>query len=222
MNETATIYAEDAWGVRSRVSWGAIFAGVFVAFAVWVFLTVLGLALGLSMAQSARGDTLAAGAGIWTMVTMLVALFCGGCVTTRCSAGESKTEAVIYGVILWGVVFLLTMWVSAVALRSGWGNVMSSPSDTSAAASTIDWDQLAREANLSQEQIDQVRAMLPGVVERDISPLAAWWWLAGIAVSLLAAVAGTLSGAGPNVIGRFTGRQTTVPAGGRSIAAPMP
>src|SRR5262245_32957664 len=187
MNETQTIYAEDTSAVQSRVSWGAIFAGVFVAFAAWVFLSVLGLALGLSVAQSARGETLAAGAGIWSIVTLLVALFCGGCVTTRCSAGESKTEALIYGIILWGVVFMLTMWVSATVVRSGWGLTMTSPSDAPAAADRpIDWDALAREAKLTPAQVEQIRVMLPPTFQRgEITPLAAWWMLAGIAVSLL-------------------------------------
>jgi hypothetical protein len=72
-----------------RVSWGGVFGGVLVALGFLLLMTALGVAVGISAAQPGETDagTLGAGAGIWAGVTLLVALFIGGWVSTRIGAG---------------------------------------------------------------------------------------------------------------------------------------
>jgi hypothetical protein len=215
MNDSA-IQTQDVFQVRSRVSWGAIFAGTFVALTVYVLLSVLGLALGLSVAPQASGDALASSAGIWAIVTGLLALFSGGCVTTRCTAGETRTEAVIYGVILWGVMLVLTLWITGSILRTGFTAALGTANVAArAAGERPDWDRISREANLSQQQVDELRAALPSTNEvRTIASETAWWSLAGLALSLLASVAGAFVGAGPTMmLGGLSIRRTTVVSG---------
>ena len=38
-------------------------------------------------------------------------MFFGGWATSRLAVGESKLEAVLYGLILWGVLFLGLVWL---------------------------------------------------------------------------------------------------------------
>ena len=59
-----------------RLKWGAVFAGLVVALALQVVLTLLGTAIGLSAVgpgTSARG--IGIGAGIWMIVTALIAVW---------------------------------------------------------------------------------------------------------------------------------------------------
>jgi hypothetical protein len=57
---------EDILPVRSRISWGAIFAGAVIALAIYLVLTVLGAAVGLSLTNTTvRGSTLWWSAVIW-------------------------------------------------------------------------------------------------------------------------------------------------------------
>src|SRR5690606_7383185 len=69
-------------GVIGRASWGAILAGTVTAIASQIVLTVLGLAIGLTVVDpSANQQGFGLGAGIWWLITGLVSLFLGGLVT---------------------------------------------------------------------------------------------------------------------------------------------
>jgi len=205
MADVPKVQADDVLPVGSRVSWGALFAGVFVALAVWVLLSTLGMALGLSLADRAQGETLAVGGGIWAILTVLIALFCGGCVTAQVTAGETKGEAVIYGVILWGVTFALLMLLTGSVVRGGFAAVLGASNlAASAQGRSVDWERVARENQLSQEQVDKIKAALPtGEQVRARSSEAAWWSLAGIVLSMLAAIGGSLAGSGPTPLLRI-------------------
>src|SRR5689334_1973304 len=110
MATTEAVHTRDAIPVFSRISWGALLAGLFVTLAVFVLLSTLGVAIGISSADAAGRETIAVGAGVWAVVTALVAFACGGCVVSRFTAGESKMEAVVYGVVLWGAAFAMILW----------------------------------------------------------------------------------------------------------------
>ncbi len=101
---TLGIGVQDLLAVRSRVSWGAIFAGLVTAITVYTLLGALGAAVGLSAAGAVSGSSLMTGAAIWALLSMLIALFLGGYVTSQVTAGESHGEAALYGVLLWGTL----------------------------------------------------------------------------------------------------------------------
>jgi hypothetical protein len=54
-------------------------------------------------------------------VTLLLAMFFGGWATSRLAVGESKLEAVLYGIILWGALFLGLVWLFSAGVRTGFG-----------------------------------------------------------------------------------------------------
>lgn len=112
--------ASDLLAVKSRVSWGAIAAGAMVALTIYLILSMLGVALGIEIAMMRNHSTeLAAGTAIYAILTLLLAMFFGGWATSRLAVGESKVEAVLYGLILWGVLFLGMVWLAGVGLRTG-------------------------------------------------------------------------------------------------------
>lgn len=106
-----------------KLSWGALFGGIFVTLGVWLLLTVLGLAVGLSSIDPESPRTLRSagmGAGIWTAIVPLVALFFGGLVAARCAGIVDRVTGSLHGAVLWGVttiasVVLMGMIVAGLA-----------------------------------------------------------------------------------------------------------
>jgi hypothetical protein len=123
---TTSLKATDLLAVKSRVSWGAIAAGAMVALAIYFLLTLLGLAIGLEMiARRPVDQGLGIGAVLYSLLTLLLSMFLGGWATSRLAVGETKLEAILYGVILWGVLFLGMFWLIGAGIRVGFGAVVS-------------------------------------------------------------------------------------------------
>ena len=134
MAETVRPSTIDMMPVRSRVSWGAIAAGAMVAVAVYFLLTLLGIAVGLEVSASRSDVNLGAGAALWSILTLLLAMFLGGWATSRLAVGETKLEAVLYGVILWGVLFIGMFWLFGIGVRIGFGAMMGMASGATSMA----------------------------------------------------------------------------------------
>jgi len=121
MAETSIPNPVDILSVRSRVSWGAIAAGAMVALSLYIFFTMLGVALGIEVAIRGADQNLGTGAAIYSILALLIAMFFGGWATSRLAVGESKLEAVLYGLILWGVLFMGMVWLLSAGIRTGFG-----------------------------------------------------------------------------------------------------
>lgn len=103
-------------GTVRRLSWGAIFAGVVIAVAVQLILGILGTGIGLSMVDPSDGTTPGAagfgiGAGLYWLVTTVVALGAGGYTAARASGATEKFDALIHGLVVWGVTLILTLYL---------------------------------------------------------------------------------------------------------------
>lgn len=216
MADAATIRPEDVMPVESRVSWGAIFAGAVVALATYLVLTMLGAAVGLSISSNMDADNLGTAAAIWAVASTAIALFFGGWITSQCCVGETKTEAFMHGLIMWGVVFAMLLWLVGSGLSLGFNAMVGMANVREAAAGPMtseDWQATARRAGVPQEQIDQwsqSAANAPQAARQEVadpaqrqeniqtSSAVAWWTFAGTLLSMAAAIGGALVGAGPN------------------------
>lgn len=215
MAESVSIRTEDVMPVRSRVSWGPIFAGATLALGVYLVLTLVGGAIGLSVSDNVKGGTLGTGAAVWAVLTTVVALFAGGWVASQLSVGESKGEATMYGLLVWGLVFAMFLWLVGTGVRAGF-NAMVGMAHTGAVVTQNttqqDWEAGARRAGLSQSQIDDMKVKIKDApasareaVEnpenqqavKDAATHVTWWTLLGTLLSMAAAVGGSLFGAGP-------------------------
>jgi hypothetical protein len=99
-----------------RLSWGAIFAGLFVATALHLTLALLGVAIGLSAWDPAvpggvRAGQVATGVGIWTVVSGLIALFIGGMTTGRLAGVLTRKDGALHGVVVWSLTMVLITWL---------------------------------------------------------------------------------------------------------------
>ncbi|WP_203311106.1 hypothetical protein [Sphingomonas beigongshangi] len=100
----------------TRISWGAIFAGVVIAIAVQLVLGILGTGIGLSMIDPVEGTTPGAtgfgiGAGLFWLVTTVVALGAGGYAAARVSGVTERFDALVHGLVVWGVTLILTLYL---------------------------------------------------------------------------------------------------------------
>lgn len=119
--------ADDPSGRRSifksKVSWGAIFAGALVAIAVQLVLSVLGLAIGASAINPATGEFegLGIGAALWWVVTALISLFSGAWVASRMASISNSFEGMMHGIIVWCVATFIGFLMITTTL----GQIMS-------------------------------------------------------------------------------------------------
>jgi hypothetical protein len=117
---------EPLWGVKSRVSWGALMAGTVVAVVTYSLLSLLGTAVAMNMSDSATVQQLGTFAGIWAYVTLILAMLCGGWISSLYTVGEFRYEAVLYGVIVWGVTSLVLIPLSTLGIGASVGMVLAS------------------------------------------------------------------------------------------------
>lgn len=230
----------DIWSVGTRVRWSAILAGVVVAISLAVLFTTFATAVGLSIGDRFSGKSIAITAGIVWLVIMLVSLFVGGCVSTRTTTRETKTEALIYGVLVWGATGALV----AMGFGSGLGLTMDAAKTASVATADkpfyrdLGWNdeqtkkyeamtdssKVKQELNLDEDQsrkYDQAREKSheASAATKNMSPQqVAWWTLLGLLLSLMASVAGAIVGAGPEVKER-TLRQASSPVSTQTVNA---
>ena len=191
---------QDLASVGSRVSWSALLAGAVVALTIYLALGTLGVAVGLSTAGTrVEGDTLAIGAAVWAAVSMLVALFLGGFVTSKSTVGENHAEAMTYGLLLWGTIFVALTFLSGLGLNLGVGGMLGQMSGPGASSSTFAEDQLrGGDVVFTDEQIDTLKQMSTTSAHVRATT-AAWWTFGTLIVSIIAAVGGGLAGAGPEL-----------------------
>jgi hypothetical protein len=201
---------EDLVSVGTRISWGAVLAGAVVALALYLVLTMLGGAIGLSVGGSARGETLLGGALIWSILATAAALFAGGWVTSQLTAGETKVEAMVHGVILWGTVVAMMLWLTASGIQAGFNAVLGAAYAGGVGRDVREgnWEETARNLGFTQEQIDQAKKARERLKEESKDPdtqaqarrtaaAVTWGALFGTLLSMGAAIGGALLGAGP-------------------------
>jgi hypothetical protein len=99
----------------NKVSWGAIFAGVVVALIVQVLLTMLGVGIGIATLDPRTSDNPAAStfsivAGIWYVISGIIAAYAGGYIAARMSGKIVPTTGALHGLTTWAFTTLLVLY----------------------------------------------------------------------------------------------------------------
>ncbi|MDJ0275356.1 hypothetical protein QLH51_00860 [Sphingomonas sp. 2R-10] len=100
----------------TRLSWGAVLGGVVIAVAVQLVLGILGAGIGLTMVDPVDGTTPGAagfgiGAGIYWLITTVLALGAGGYAAARVAGVTERFDALVHGLVVWGVTLILTLYL---------------------------------------------------------------------------------------------------------------
>ena len=108
-NVSAVAPADDVRTIMvNEISWGAVFAGAVIALVFQMILNMIGVGVGLSTIDVAAGDTpgagsLTIGAGIWWVVSGIIAAGVGGYIAGRLSGKASQSTTAYHGLIAWAV-----------------------------------------------------------------------------------------------------------------------
>jgi hypothetical protein len=195
--QVAQPMTDDVSGWRNfgrRVSWGAIFAGVVIAMAVQILLTVLGVGTGAAVFEAAdRVDPAAwtVGVGLWWIITGLIALFIGGWVAGHLSTNPDRIDGALHGLATWGLVAVIGVWLTGTTLgmvtAGAWQATMTNNGGQQTAQT-----QMQLEVPDRQEQEELMRQLQRTAEEGDEAVAHAGFW--GFAALLLGAVAAGFGG----------------------------
>ena len=189
--------AEDKQlALLNRISWGAVFAGVALAIVSQLLLNMLGVGVGLGALDIGpgadnSGSGFSIGAGLWWVLSGIIAAFLGGIAAGRLAGAAHGDTARWHGLITWCVstllvIYLLTSAVGGVlggafhALSSTVGGAGKALTSTaSGAASVTDGDAVMQKArqlvdpNGAQTVQDSVSTYMKARVSGDDATAAA-------------------------------------------------
>ena len=158
--------------MRDRIRWGPIIAGVVTAFAVLLFLSVLGLALGISTLGGDDPQTWGTAAGIWGGLSLLVAFFVGGWMAARAAATLSESDGPLNGFVTGAATLLLLLWLATTALTGALGFFASTVSNIAGAAGPAAMEAVEQGAvppetqQAAEEAAENPEAAVPAEVEQ--------------------------------------------------------
>src|SRR5258707_9312516 len=168
--------AEDAHTTMvSRISWGAVLAGVVVALVTQILLNLLGIGIGAATLNPVEGDnpsamSLSIGAGIWFALSTILAALAGGYAAGRLAGVLRESTAGWHGLTAWALTTLVIFYLlgSAVGgilggayrgMTNALGNVSSAVASTAETASQIAVTRIADPFSSIEESI---RSAVPG------------------------------------------------------------
>jgi hypothetical protein len=98
-----------------HVKWSAIFAGTVITLVVMLTLIMLGLAVGFATINPATEENpfggLGIGTAVWWVISSIIAYFVGGWVSSRVAGLQRVFDGALHGLVTWGLVTLLTMFM---------------------------------------------------------------------------------------------------------------
>lgn len=193
--------------VPKRVSWGAVFCGLFTALSTMIVLTVLGIAIGLtaSGADTALSD-IGIGAGIWGGLSALISFFVGGWMAAWSRPTIQEGNGMLQGALVWMVAVVLLFYGVASGIGSALGVAGEAAQTGTQAAATQTQGQssqdLGQQAERAAAEVEsQVNQMQQNITPRDVEQATdtaaggAWGTLLALLLGLGAALVGGLVGA---------------------------
>ncbi|MGH2615290.1 MAG: hypothetical protein ACRDJC_08630 [Thermomicrobiales bacterium] len=213
--------------LRDRIRWGPIIAGVVTAFAVLLFLTVVGIALGLSALggdPNATPQGWGTAAGIWGGLTLLIAFFVGGWLASRAAAPPLEHNGVLNGFITGAATLLLILWLATTAITGALGFFAGTISTIAGAApatiEAIDQGQLPAAVENPEAAVEQAGEQVEGVVPEDPAAVAAEVATENVAPGAWGTAIAMLLAVGASALGGMVGQsQRTMLPGSRTVVS---
>lgn len=173
---------------HDRVRWGPIVGGIAIALTTQLILSALGIAIGLSAgATGADANSVGLGVGIWSIISLLIALFLGGWVMALSCGPMTKKTAILNAAILWATTLALSSWLLATGISGAFGAVAANAGEIANQVQQPGGVNLPNQIpNLSPNQVRDIAAN---------TARAAWSFIFGSLLSLLAAMIGASVGA---------------------------
>jgi len=181
----------------SRVSWGAIWAGVFVAMFFQLLLGILGLAIGLTVIdidQQIPATGISIGTGIWLLISTLLSVFLGAFTAGRLAGLSAKYDGILHGVVTLAFLVVLSIFLTTAGISSA---VTGAFSLILRASQVPQVQQVLPQGTTIQQQAAQQQPMMTQAQRQqaaqraqDVATRTAWWTFAIGLLSLIAAMIG--------------------------------
>jgi hypothetical protein len=198
--ERTAPYADDRHGAirpTDLIRWGPIFGGLFAALATLITLSVLGLAIGLSVFETNDPlGNIGLGAGIWGAVTALIAFFVGGWVASRTAAFSGPTSGILTGAMVWFVAIPLLIYLIGGGIGALTGTALQAASIPGALDLPITPDPAVPAPGTAPEGAEGAQPALPTTEEAaERAAQTAWSILLSLGLAALASILGGFAGA---------------------------
>jgi hypothetical protein len=209
----------------SRVSWGAIWAGVMIALGLEVLFALFGLFIGFGMYRYQAPNPWA-GIGPWTtawyLITSAVSMFFGAWSAARLSGNPVREAGVLHGLATWGLATFVSVIIASLGtwsvVRTGMNMLTAAAITTQTAAATPNAPPAvansAEEANRAAAALAQNPGPTAQATTSAISRISLLMW-GGVLLGFITAILGGMAGRAPGV---FVQGQP-VPVGPTRLAA---
>ncbi len=151
-----------------QASWGAIFAGAVLALVVQVILNMVGVGVGLSSVGYPAGDnpaasTLSMGAGVWFVVSGIVAALVGGFLAGRLSGKPVAATAGYHGLVSWAVSTLVVLYLLSSAVGGLVGGAFGAVTSTLGGAGSLVGGTVQTAAQAAAPSLSKITNPLDGI-----------------------------------------------------------
>lgn len=102
---------------HKRISWPAIFAGLFVVLAVQLILSLLGIAIGFSAIDPNQpsgtpdASTFGISSAVWFVISMWLALLAGSWAAAWLAGVARPIDAILHGVVTWAITLIVLVYL---------------------------------------------------------------------------------------------------------------
>ncbi|MGF1571312.1 MAG: MFS transporter [Nodosilinea sp.] len=151
----------------------ALLSGLVLTFGFQLLLTNLSVAAGLSYAgrsssgSSGSSPSISKAFGIWTLITVSLALFFACLLAVKLSLYNSVLLGAITGLVIWGTYFCLLFWVSSTTVGSLIGSVVKTA--TSSFQSLVGTATAALGARAATNQLMETAEATAAAVRRELT-----------------------------------------------------
>jgi hypothetical protein len=184
---------------HDQVRWGPIVAGLAIALSTQLVLSALGVAVGAtslgdSGAPRTEASGVSVGIGIWSIISLLIALFVGGWTAARTSGRMTRNTALLNGAILWASMLALSAWLLSSGVSGAFGVAASN------AGSVISQVQQNSPNNAPITATGQNAPKIPNITAQQTRDIAgntakvSWSFVFGSLLGLVAALVGSATG----------------------------
>ncbi|MBD2576926.1 hypothetical protein [Oscillatoria sp. FACHB-1406] len=179
--------ASSVFDYHDRVRWGPIVAGLVIAIATQLVLSALGGGLGLTAgATGTDAGAVGIGVGIWAIISLLLSLFIGGWVAGKTSGPMNSKTALLNGAILWATTLALGSWLLAMGVSGTFGAIAANAGEVI--------NQVQESGGIDPNAVPSPTVQQAQNAAGDAAK-AAWSFLLGSLLGLVAAMAGSSVGA---------------------------
>ncbi|KQQ27136.1 PhnA-like protein [Methylobacterium sp. Leaf123] len=155
----------------NEVSWGAIFAGAVTALVTQVVLNLVGVGVGLASVGTNAADnpdasTFSLGAGLWFVVSGIVASLAGGLIAGRLSGKSLPGVAALHGLVAWAVTTLVVLYLITSAASGLVGGTLGTVSGALGGAGNLVGGTVQTAAQAAAPSLSKIANPLDGIEQK--------------------------------------------------------